>query len=61
MERMGKETNTYSVLVGKLEGKSCRETPWLNRRIILKWILKIGWENVNRIHLDWIGRGGGLC
>jgi hypothetical protein len=42
--RMGKSRSAYRVLVGKPEERNHLEDPGVNRRIILKWILReVGW------------------
>jgi hypothetical protein len=46
---MGKKKNAYRILVGKPEGKRPLERPSVGGRVILKWILEIGWGG-----MDWM-------
>jgi hypothetical protein len=48
---MREKTNAYRILVGNPEGKRPLEMPNRSGRIILKWILKIGWHGMDWIHL----------
>jgi hypothetical protein len=46
---MGKNRNTYRLLVGKPEGKSHLEDQDVGGWIILGWIFQFGWG-----YVDWI-------
>jgi len=46
---MGESRGGYRVLVWKPEGKGPLETPGIDRKIILRWIFRMGCEG-----MDWI-------
>jgi hypothetical protein len=58
---MGEGRGAYRILVGRPEGRKHLEDPGVDRRIILKWILK-KWYGGAWTGLIWlrIGTGGGL-
>jgi len=60
MARTGDRRVAYRVLVGRTEGREHLEDLGIDRRIIIKWILK-NWFGEARTGFSWLrlGRGGG--
>jgi len=48
---MGERRGLYKVLLERTDGRNHLEDLVIDGRIILKWVLKIRWENMDRIDL----------